>query len=316
MTQHIGVGADEHAHLAVEGAHASERAIGPVLRPFHQIKAAFAVYDPGHRRELRQGFRQHHRPRARPAAAMGRGEGLVQIDVHGVDAEIAWAHPADDGVKVGPVTVEIGARLVGQARDFHDVALEQAAGVGVGNHDGGDVRAELGGEVGEIDPAVLGLGDLLHLVADKGGGGGVGAVRRRGSEHGVAGVLGLEPVAGRPVRRPDGEQAAELAVGARLGRQRHRRHPGQGLQPVRQPVHQLQRTLHGRDRLQRVQIGEPRHPRRLLVQARVVLHGARTQGIERQVDSVVLLAQPHVVAHGFGLREPRQADGIGAYQVA
>ena len=104
----------------------------------------------------------------------------MQVDVHGVDAQVARADAADDGVEVGSVAVEVGAGGVGQASDFKDIAFEEAAGVGVRHHDGGDVRAELGLEVGEVDAAVVGLGDLGDGVADEGGGGRVGAVGRGG----------------------------------------------------------------------------------------------------------------------------------------
>jgi hypothetical protein len=114
----------------------------------------------------------------------------------------------------------------------------------------------------------------------------------------------------------DGQQAAQLAVGAGLGAQGHGRHASQGLQPMGQAVHQLDRALHRRLRLQRVDVGEARQARHLLVQARVVLHRARAQRIQRQVDGVVLLAQAHVVAHGFRLGQARQADRRGADQVA
>ena len=66
----------------------------------------------------------------------------MQIDVHGIDAEIARAHLADDGVEVGAVGVEVGAGRVHGLGDGHDVALEQPAGVGIGQHDGGDVGRE------------------------------------------------------------------------------------------------------------------------------------------------------------------------------
>ena len=106
------------------------------------------------RRERRERRRQHHRTRARAAAAMRRREGLVQVDVHGVDAEIAGPHLADDGVEVGAVRIEIGAGRVHRLGDRHDVALEQAAGVGVGQHDGGDVRREMLLHLLRIDRAV------------------------------------------------------------------------------------------------------------------------------------------------------------------
>ena len=119
-------------------------------------------------------------------------------------------HPADDGVEVGPVAVEVGARRVGQPGDLDDVALEQAAGVGVGDHHRRHVGAELGREVGEIDPAVGGLGDLLAPDSRR---------RRRwpdwcrGPRSGPAPCL--PRVAPGLVRGADGQQAAELAVRAR-----------------------------------------------------------------------------------------------------
>ena len=130
---------------------------------------------------------------------------------------------------------------MGQAGDLDDVALEQAAGVGVGDHNRGDVIPQLFSEVGEVDAAVGGLGDFLDGVADEGGGGGVGAVGAGGDQDGAAVAL-----AGGLVGGLDAEQAAELAVGAGLGRHGHRRHAGQRLQPMGQAVDQLERALGGR----------------------------------------------------------------------
>ena len=79
----------------------------------------------------------------------------MQVDVHGVDAEIARPHLADDGVEVGAVAVEVGAGLVHGVGDLDDVALEQAAGVGVGQHDRGHVRPERRRDRGRVDGAVV-----------------------------------------------------------------------------------------------------------------------------------------------------------------
>ena len=95
-----------------------------------------------HRHERRQRRRQRHRTRTRPAAAMRRRERLVQIDVHGIDAEIARPHLADDGVEVGAVRIEEGARRMHRVGNRHHVALEQPAGVGVGQHDRRHVRRQ------------------------------------------------------------------------------------------------------------------------------------------------------------------------------
>ena len=73
---------------------------------------------------------------------------------------------------------------------------------------------ELGREVGEVDAAVARSGaDFVHRVADEGGGRRIGAVRGGGHQHRAAVAL-----AARFVRGLDGHQAAELAVGAGLGR--------------------------------------------------------------------------------------------------
>ena len=105
------------------------------------------------RDELRQRFRQHDGAAAGTAAAMGRREGLVQVDVHGVDAEVGGTDPADDGVEVGAVAVEESAGRMDGFGDLDDIALEQPAGVGVGQHDRGDVVAQLRLQRVEIDAA-------------------------------------------------------------------------------------------------------------------------------------------------------------------
>ena len=50
----------------------------------------------------------------------------------------------------------------------------------------------------------------------------------------------------------------------------------------------------------RMQAGEARQARRPLVDLRVVLHRARAERIERDVDAVVPARQPHEVAHDLG----------------
>ena len=97
------------------------------LRRPHRFACSTSVSTPSfgsderHRREGRERCGQHHRAGARAAAAMRRREGLVQVDVHGVDAEIAGPHLADDGVEVGAVAVEIGAGLVHRLGDLDDL---------------------------------------------------------------------------------------------------------------------------------------------------------------------------------------------------
>ena len=78
--------------------------------------------DERHRRERRQRLGQHHRTGTRTAAAMRRREGLVEVDVHGVDAEVARPHDAHDGVEVGAIAVEERAGLMHGRGDLDDLA--------------------------------------------------------------------------------------------------------------------------------------------------------------------------------------------------
>ena len=228
----------------------------------------------------------------------------MQVDVHRVDAEVARPRLAHHRVEVGSVAVEIGARRVHGVGDFHDIALEQAAGVGVGQHDRGNVGRERRLDRFGADDAV-GLGrHSAHRQADQRRGGGIGAVGGIGNEDDGARLV----LAARRKRRLDRHHAAELAVRTRLRRHRHRAHASQREQRLGQRVDQLERALHGRDRLQRMEIGEARQARHLLVEPRIVLHRARTERIEPGVDRVIVARQAHVMAHRFGLGQARQAD--------
>ena len=213
-------------------------------------------------------------------------------------------------LKLAPSAVEEGAGGVHRLGDGDDVALEQAAGVGVGQHDRRDVGRQALLHLLRIDGAVGAGRNVDDLVAEERGGRRVGAVGGFRHEHDRA------LVAARLQRRLDRHHAAELAVRAGLGAHRDRRHAGHLEQPAAELGDQLERAGHGRDRLQRMDVAEARQPRHLLVEARVVLHRARAERIDAGVDGVVLLAEAHVVAHRLRLGEAGEIDrrfaGVGA----
>src|SRR3569832_530955 len=95
---------------------------------------------------------------------------------------------------------------------------------------------------------------------------------------------------------------------AGLGRHRHRRHAGQGGQPLHQVGDEFEHALHRLLRLERVDVAEARQPRHLLVEARVVLHRAGAERIEPGIDRVVHARQAHIVTDYLRLREARQTD--------
>ena len=76
----------------------------------HRVGAV--LEDPRGRKERDERVADPDGSRARAAAAVGRREGLVQVDVHDIDAEIRRPHAADDSVEIGAVAVEIGAHRV------------------------------------------------------------------------------------------------------------------------------------------------------------------------------------------------------------
>ena len=135
----------------------------------------------------------------------------MQIDVHGIHAQIAGAHLADDGVEIGAIAIDIGPCGVGCGGNGDHVALEQPAGVGVGDHHRRDIRAppitisaQPRGERGEIDPSISGGGDALHAIAREGRCGGVGAMGALGHQHDLARIL----LAIRLMSGADAQQAA------------------------------------------------------------------------------------------------------------
>ena len=84
-----------------------------------------------------------HRTHARPAAAMGDAEGLVQVEMAHVATEPARAGDADEGVEVGAVDVHLAAVLVDEVADLRDALLEHPVGGRVGDHERGEVGAVL-----------------------------------------------------------------------------------------------------------------------------------------------------------------------------
>ncbi len=236
----------------------------------------------------------------------------MQIDVHRVHAEIARTDLARDGVEVRAVAIEIGACLVKRRRNLGDLGLEQTAGVRVRQHHRRDVWPELRAHGLRADGPVLARLDRAHGKAEKRRRRRVRAVGRFGNEH-------LPPgrrLAARFDRGADRHHAAHLAMRARLGRERDRVHAGQFDQPAAQLGHKIERALHRLFRLQRMNVREAWEPRHLLVQARIMLHGARAEREDAGVDGVVFLRKAHIVADRLRLRKARQADRLAPLQAA
>ena len=254
-----------------------------------------------------------NRADARPAATMGDGKGLVQVEVRDVTADLAGACHPEQGVEVGPVDVDLAAGLVHHLADLAHTRLVDAVGGGIGDHDRGElvtVLVDLGGKVVQIDvPAVVG-GHDDDLHPGQRCRGGIGAVCRGGHQADVA----LAVAAGTVVAT-NGLQTSVLSLGTGIGLQTHRVVPGELGQPGLQLVDHLQRPFGVLGRDERVQTGELWPGDGLHLHGGVELEGARTQRDHATVQGEVAVGEPLEVAHhgrlGAEAREHRVGEVLG-----
>ncbi len=98
------------------------------------------------------------RAHAGTAAAMRYGEGLVEVEVADVGADVAGAGQADHGIHVRAVEIDLTTVLVGDVANLAHRLLEHAMRGRIGDHGAGEVfrmLLRLGAEIGDVDIAVL-----------------------------------------------------------------------------------------------------------------------------------------------------------------
>ena len=234
---------------------------------------------------------------------MRGGEGLVQVEVHDVEAQVARAGDAQQGIHVRPVAIDQTAGIVHHLVDFLDVLIKEAEGVRVGDHDPGQFVIAERCQLFEVDvPALVGRDGFDHQAAH-GGGGGVGAVGTVGDQHDLALVMTLRLMPGH-----DGLDSAEFAMRTRGGRQRAGIHAADPFQHALQLIHEQQRALDRFDRLQRMDVDKAVQPAEFFTDLRVVFHGAGAERVETVVQRVIQLGEVGEVTHHvrFGKLRQRQ----------
>jgi hypothetical protein len=155
-------------------------------------------------------FAHADRADAGSAAAVGDAEGLVQVQVRDVGAELAGRGDADQRVQIGAVQVDLAAVPMNDFADFADVLLEHAVRRRVGDHQRAQAVGVLGRpglQVLQVHVAVVVALDHDDLHAGHRRAGRVGAVGRRGDEADVA-----LRVAARFMVGLDGQQPRVLAL--------------------------------------------------------------------------------------------------------
>ena len=134
----VRVGAHHHAEVAEERAHATDAVRALAIDDVRVALARTTGVGWNGSRMLRE----RHRARAGAAAAVRRGERLVQVELHHVDAHVARARAAQDGVHVRAVAVHQAAPLVDQLARAAACALSYSPSVfGLVIISAGDVAA-------------------------------------------------------------------------------------------------------------------------------------------------------------------------------
>ena len=248
-------------------------------------------------------------PAPGPPPPWGGSEGLVQVQVDAVEAHVAGADYAHNGVQVGTVVVAQTASLVDQAGDLQDVLIEDTYGVGVGKHQTGGILAQNSLQRLQIHAAVGCGGDVYDGVATHGSGGGVSAVGGVGDDD-----LAALAVAPGFMVLLDQQHAGELAVSAGGRLEGHVVHAGDLTQQLPSGVQHLLTAFHGVLGSQGMHAGKAGQSGHFLVNAGIVLHGAGAQRVEAGVDAVNTLVQLSVVAAEVGLTDLGQLGCFGTNQ--
>ena len=151
----VRVGAHEDARIPDETAEPADgrRSLARPLEPERPVALA---QDPWRGQVWQQRLPHPDRPGAGSAAAVRRGERLVDVEMHDVEAGLARLEAAQDGVQVGAVHVGQRAGLVDRVEQLADARLEQAERRGVGDHDRRRPGTERGTERVEVHAAIGG----------------------------------------------------------------------------------------------------------------------------------------------------------------
>ena len=154
--QQIGIGTDDDAIVAKEGADATQR-LGVVYQGEVTILLKFNLWVG---QIVLQSFSYANRTASRTSTAMRCGEGLVQVDVHDIEAHIARTAHAEHGVEVGSVVVHQTATFVYQSCYFRNLGFEDTQSIGVGHHHTGNIIAKQRLQILNVHRTI---GSTLHL---------------------------------------------------------------------------------------------------------------------------------------------------------
>ena len=238
------------------------------------------------------------RAHARSAAAVRNGEGLVQVHVAHISANVTRTHQPHQRIHVGAVHVDLTTVGVNDVDDLADRLLEHPVRGRIGNHQAAKLLAMLFGlglQVGHIHVAIVVAGHRHHLHAHHLGRSGVGAVCRSRNQADVPPALATAFVVAA-----DGQQAGIFTrrSGVRLHRDGVK--AGNGLELVHQPVDQFGIARHLRLRRKRVHIAESLPAHRNHLAGGIEFHGAAAQRNHGVIQRQIAVLQLFQVTHHLG----------------
>ena len=251
------------------------------------------------RQELRQVLTNSQRANTGAATTVRNGEGLVQVQVRNVAAELTRLSEAHLSVQVCTIQVHLATRLVNQLANLSNLLFKHTVSGGVGNHDAGNlgtVLLDLCLQVININRTISSGCHTGNLQTSQSSRCRVGAVRRQRNQDGIALVVAVSLVEGT-----DSAQAGVLTGRTRVRLQGHCIVTGNSNQPIAQVLNQLVPALSLILRDQRVNVRELRPGDGLHLSSCVQLHGARAQRNHGAVKCQVLIGEVTQVAHHLGL---------------
>ena len=233
---------------------------------------------------------------ARTAATMRDAEGLVQVDVANIGAEVARTAQPHLGVEVGAVHVDLTAVAVDDFADLAHRRFEDTVGRGVGDHERAEPVGMLGGlgaEVGNIHVSVGVAGNRHNLEARDHGAGRIGAMRRDRNQANLPMRLATGLVVGADDQKP-----RILSLRASVGLQRGCRKARNLSEPVAELVHHRQVALRLIARREGMNRGPLRPRERHHLHTGIQLHRAGAERDHRGRQRKVLgLQRAHVAEH-------------------
>jgi hypothetical protein len=76
-----------------------------------------------------------NRARTGTTTTVGRGESLVEIQMHDIEAHIARPDLTQDRVHIGPIVIQQASRGMDQTGYLFNILFKQSQRIGVGKHD-------------------------------------------------------------------------------------------------------------------------------------------------------------------------------------